>query len=127
MKRKITEMLVAWKNSKERKPLIVSGARQVGKTYILKKFGEMNFEQVVYLNLEIEGAISNYIDQELSPQKIIRFIESTKRVEIVPASTLIFVDEIQANERSLTALKYFCEQTPEYFIFFFFFFFLCLR
>jgi len=93
MKRKITEMLVAWKNSKERKPLIVSGARQVGKTYILKKFGEMNFEQVVYLNLEIEGAISNYIDQELSPQKIIRFIESIKRVEIIPESTLIFFDE----------------------------------
>ncbi len=115
MKRKITEMLVAWKNSKERKPLIVSGARQVGKTYILKKFAEMNFEQVVYLNLEIEGAISNYIDHELSPQKIIRFIESTKRVEIAPESTLIFFDEIQANERALTALKYFCEQTPEYY------------
>lgn len=116
MKRKITERLVAWKNSKERKPLIVSGARQVGKTYILKKFGEMNFEQVVYLNLEIEGAISNYIDQELSPRKIIRFIESAKRVEIVPENTLIFFDEIQANERALTALKYFCEQTPEYYV-----------
>ncbi|MDR1341735.1 MAG: ATP-binding protein [Prevotellaceae bacterium] len=116
MKRKILASLVEWKTGEERKPLILSGARQVGKTYILEKFGKENFENVVYLNMEIEGAIGKFIEKELSPKKIIQFIESTKRQEIVPEKTLIFFDEIQASERTLTSLKYFCEQTPEYYI-----------
>ena len=116
MKRKISKFLVEWKNSEERKPLILNGARQVGKTYILEKFGEEHFENMVYLNLEIEGAIRDFIEKELSPQKIIQFIESTKRQEIIPEKTLIFFDEIQASERALTSLKYFCEQAPEYYV-----------
>jgi len=116
MKRKILESLVEWKISEERKPLILNGARQVGKTYILEEFGKEHFENVIYLNMEIEGDIRNFIDKELSPRKIIQFIESTKRQEIVPEKTLIFFDEIQASERTLTSLKYFCEQTPEYYI-----------
>jgi len=116
MKRKILELLVEWKASEERKPLILNGARQVGKTYILEEFGKEHFENVIYLNMEIEGAIANFIEKELSPRKIIQFIESTKRQEIIPEKTLIFFDEIQASERTLTALKYFCEQTPEYYI-----------
>jgi predicted AAA+ superfamily ATPase len=114
MKRKISDSLVEWKNSSERKPLIVNGARQVGKTYILEQFGEEYFQNVVYLNMEIEGAIGAFIEKELSPQKIIQFIESSKRQEIIPEKTLIFFDEIQACERALTSLKYFCEQMPEY-------------
>jgi predicted AAA+ superfamily ATPase len=114
MKRKISDSLVEWKNSSERKPLIVNGARQVGKTYILEQFGEEYFQNVVYLNMEIEGAIGAFIEKELSPQKIIQFIESSKRQEIIPEKTLIFFDEIQACERALTSLKYFYEQTPEY-------------
>jgi predicted AAA+ superfamily ATPase len=114
MKRKISDSLVEWKNSRERKPLIVNGARQVGKTYILEQFGEEYFQNVVYLNMEIEGAVGAFIEKELSPQKIIQFIESSKRQEITPEKTLIFFDEIQACERALTSLKYFCEQTPEY-------------
>jgi len=116
MKRKILEALVEWKNSEDRKPLILNGARQVGKTYILEKFGETYFENVVYLNMEIEGVIANFIEKELSPQKIIQFIESTKRQEITPEKTLIIFDEIQASERTLTSLKYFYEQTPEYYV-----------
>jgi len=116
MKRKILDSLVEWKNSNERKPLILNGARQVGKTYILEEFGREYFENVIYLNMEIEAAIANFIEKELSPQKIIQFIESTKRQEIIPEKTLIFFDEIQASERTLTSLKYFCEQMPEYYI-----------
>ena len=116
MKRKISKSLVEWKNSEERKPLILNGARQVGKTYILEEFGKEHFENVIYLNMEIEGVIANFIERELSPRKIIQFIESVKKQEIIPAKTLIFFDEIQACERALTALKYFCEQTPEFYI-----------
>ena len=116
MKRKILDSLVEWKNSEERKPLILNGARQVGKTYILEQFGTEHFENVIYLNMEIEGAVRDFIEKELSPRKIIQFIESTKRQEIIPEKTLIFFDEIQASERTLTSLKYFCEQTPEYYI-----------
>jgi len=116
MKRKIINSLIEWKNSEDRKPLILNGARQVGKTYILEEFGKEHFENVIYLNMEIESAVRNFIKNELSPHKIIQFIESTKRQEIIPEKTLIFFDEIQASERTLTSLKYFCEQTPEYYI-----------
>ena len=116
MKRKILNSLVEWKQSDDRKPLILNGARQVGKTYILEEFGKEHFENVIYLNMEIEGAIRNFIETELSPHKIIQFIEATKRQEIIPEKSLIFFDEIQASERTLTSLKYFCEQTPEYYI-----------
>ena len=116
MKRKILNSLIEWKNSEERKPLILNGARQVGKTYILEEFGKEYFENVVYLNMEIEAAVRNFIENELSPQKIIQFIESAKRQEIIPEKTLIFFDEVQACENALTSLKYFCEQTPEYYV-----------
>ena len=116
MKRKILESLVEWKASEERKPLVLNGARQVGKTYILEEFGKKHFENVIYLNMEIESDVRNFIEKEISPRKIIQFIESAKRQEIIPEKTLIFFDEIQASERALTALKYFCEQTPEYYI-----------
>ena len=116
MKRKILDSLVEWKNSKKHKPLILNGARQVGKTYILEQFGAEQFENVVYINMEIEGAIRDFIDKELSPRKIIQFLEAVKKQEIIPGKTLVFFDEIQACERALTSLKYFCEQTPEYHI-----------
>ena len=96
--------------------MILSGARQVGKTYILEEFGEQYFKNIVYLNMEIEGALRNFIENELSPGKIIQFIETIKQQEIIPEKTLIFFDEIQASEKTLTALKYFCEQMPEYYI-----------
>ena len=116
MKRKILESFIEWKGSEERKPLILNGARQVGKTYILEEFGKKYFENVIYLNMEIEGNVRNFIEKDLSPRKIIQFIETSKRQEIIPEKTLIFFDEIQASERTLTSLKYFCEQTPEYYI-----------
>lgn len=116
MKRKITLALEAWKNKKKRMPLILEGARQVGKTYILQEFGKKNFEQTVYLNMETETALANLLETEIAPDKIIQFIEALKGERITAGKTLIFFDEIQACERALTALKYFYEQTPQYHI-----------
>jgi hypothetical protein len=70
MKRKISASLVKWKNSINRMPLVVNGARQVGKTYILEQFGKEQFENVVYLNMEIESALNKYFETELSPQRL---------------------------------------------------------
>jgi predicted AAA+ superfamily ATPase len=114
MRRKITDSLISWKDSLDRKPLILNGARQVGKTFILEQFGLDNFENLLYLNLEIEGVLRKFLDTEISPRKIIQFLEAMKGQEIVAGKTLIFFDEIQSCERALTSLKYFCEQTPEF-------------
>lgn len=116
MRRKISESLLAWKNSSRRMPLIINGARQVGKTYSVAQFGREHYENVLYLNMEIETTLCKFLETELSPPKIIQYLEATKTHEIVPGKTLIFIDEIQACERALTALKYFCEQMPEHHI-----------
>ena len=114
MKRKISIALNEWKNKPHRMPLVISGARQVGKTYILQEFGHEHFENMVYLNMEIEHALTRFLDAELSPDKLIPFIEALKGERITAGKTLIFFDEIQACERALTALKYFYEQAPQY-------------
>jgi uncharacterized protein len=116
MKRKVSKSLLEWKNSSRRMPLIINGARQVGKTYIVELFGEEHYESVLYLNMEIETTLSKFLETELSPKKILQYLEATKMQEIVPGKTLIFIDEIQACERALTSLKYFCEQMPEHHI-----------
>lgn len=114
MKRKMTQSLIEWKNSPKRKPLIINGARQVGKTYSIDEFGKEQYENVVYMNMEIESNLCQFIETELSPKKIIQYIEAVKLVEIKPGKSLLFFDEIQVCERALTSLKYFFEQTPEY-------------
>ena len=116
MKRKILSDLLTWKNKDVRMPLILSGARQVGKTYIVSLFGKENFENMIYLNMEIEQSLSRFLEAEMSPDKILRFIEILKAEKITAGRTLIFFDEIQASERALNSLKYFCEQTPQYHI-----------
>lgn len=113
MKRKISQSLLEWKNSSRRMPLIINGARQVGKTYIVEQFGKEHYKSVLYLNMEIESTLCKFFESELSPQKIIQYLEATKMQEIVQGETLIFIDEIQACERALTSLKYFCEQMPK--------------
>jgi len=113
MKRKIFTSLLEWKDNRKRKPLMLNGARQVGKTYILEQFGKENFENIVLLNMEIEGAIRNFLENEILPLKIVQFIEASTGQRIIAGKTLLFFDEIQACERALTSLKYFCEQMPE--------------
>lgn len=115
MKRKIEAQLLAWKNkTADRLPLIVNGARQVGKTYILRKFGEEQFENTVYINLETNLTIASYFYENIQPERLLRYLEASTGERIVPGETLIIFDEIQSCERALTALKYFCEETPEF-------------
>lgn len=116
MKRKITEQLTAWKNSTKRKPLILNGARQVGKTYILREFGRENYNNTVYVNLEINKIIAAIFEKSNSVSDIIKYLEAEIKERIVPGKTLIIIDEIQSCERAVTSLKYFCEEAPEYHI-----------
>ena len=115
MKRKVEAQLYIWKNKgKDRKPLVLNGARQVGKTYILRKFGADVFKNVVYVNLESNTTVASYFNENINPEKLLRYLEVSTGEKIVPGETLIIFDEIQCCERALTALKYFCEEAPEY-------------
>jgi len=117
MKRKIIDNLVAWKNQPNgRMPLLVYGARQVGKTHTLNEFGERYYKDIAYVNLETNKAVSSYFAENIEPERIVRFLETEVRRQIVPGETLIILDEIQACERALTSLKYFNESAPEYHI-----------
>lgn len=115
MRRKLEEKLVQWKDRSEgRMPLLLYGARQVGKTYLLAELGEKHFANTVYINLETNPAVASYFADDISPERLIRFLETTVNQEIIPGKTLIIFDEIQSCERALTSLKYFCESAPEY-------------
>jgi len=116
MKRKIEASLRMWKEKKNRKPLILNGARQVGKTYILREFGEKYYKNTVYINLEIDETVANYFGKNIAPERLLQYMEIATGERIVPEDTLIIMDEIQSCERALTSLKYFCEETPEYHI-----------
>ena len=114
MKREIISDLIKWKDSKNRKPLIVHGARQVGKTFIIKKFGKDFFKNMIYVNFETNKELSDQINESIDPKFIINKLELFYGEKIIPGETLIFFDEIQANERALTSLKYFYENASEY-------------
>lgn len=115
MKREIYNELITWKNSKERKPLIVDGARQVGKTWILKYFGENEYKNVAYINCDKETAMKN-IFSDFDTTRLIRAFSAISNEMIKPMETLIILDEIQETPLGLTALKYFCEDAREYHI-----------
>ena len=114
MKRKITEKLIRWKNKKAKKPLILYGARQVGKTYAIKEFGKHYFDDVIYVNFETNARLAKDFDDDISPAFLLNRLELFFGRTITPENTLIFFDEVQACERALTSLKYFCEEAPEY-------------
>lgn len=116
MKRYLSDELVAWKKSKNRKPLIIQGARQVGKTWLMKEFGKQEFEQVVYLNFESSSRLNSLFVTDFNIERILAVIEIETSIKINAANTLLIFDEIQEAEKGLTALKYFCENAPEYFI-----------
>lgn len=116
MKRKITEKLAAWKNKKDRMPLILDGARQVGKTYSALEFGRSSYADTAYFNFENSPGLGKIFDGELEPEKIIRDLEIFSMQKISPENTLVVFDEIQSSERALTSLKYFCERAPQYHI-----------
>jgi predicted AAA+ superfamily ATPase len=117
MERKIMENLISWqKKPAGRMPLLVHGARQVGKTYIVREFGARHYQNVAYFNLETNQTISSYFAENIEPERLLRFLEAEAQERIVPGETLIVFDEIQSCPRALTSLKYFREKTPEYHI-----------
>jgi len=114
MERKIVKELLSWKDSPKRMPLILHGARQVGKTYTVLSFGKQYYKNTVYFNMEDSSEITAIFERDLKPERIIRELSAISGQSIFKGDTLIIFDEIQACERALTSLKYFCEKAPEY-------------
>jgi predicted AAA+ superfamily ATPase len=116
VKRILYENLIKWKEQRVRKPLLLQGARQVGKTYLLKEFGSNEYENYAYFNFEETPDLKSLFSSTLDPKVIVELLSAFLGEKIRPNSTLIIMDEIQEFPRALTSLKYFCEQAPEYHI-----------
>ena len=116
MYRKIISYLEEWKSSQHRKPLILQGARQVGKTYSILEFGRIHYENVAYFNFETDPKLNETFAENISPDYLIPILSHIAGVSIVREKTLIVFDEVQLCERALTSLKYFCEEAPGYHI-----------
>ena len=116
LKRFITESLLKWKNSKYRKPLILKGARQVGKTYIIKEFAKNNYEGLAYFNFDHDENLQNLFLNSKDPKRILEQLAFIYGKAIIPGKTLIFFDEIQECQDALNSLKYFKEEANEYHI-----------
>ena len=111
--RKIVTELIAWQKD-FKKPLMLVGARQTGKTYILEKFCQENYNHYIYINLQNDADIQNVFEKTINPKTIIEQIEILKNIKITPEDTIIFFDEIQVSEQAITSLKYFCESDIPY-------------
>ena len=106
--------LIKWRERSDRKPLILLGARQVGKTYILKEFGRRYYEQTAYINCDDNEMVKDLFLPDYDIRRILLAISSITNVSIKPGKTLIILDDIQELKRGLNALKYFCENAPDY-------------
>lgn len=116
MYRKVFDYLACWKESKYRKPLIIQGARQVGKTYAVLEFGKEHYENVAYFNFQTNPALNATFSENISPSYLLPILAHLSGQTITKGQTLIVFDEVQLCERALTSLKYFCEEAPEYHI-----------
>ncbi len=116
MKRKIIQNLEIWKNNPQRKPLIVQGARQVGKTWIMKEFAKKYFKNVVYINFESSARLQTIFADDFDIDRIISIFEIESGITIDQNNTMLILDEIQEADKGLTALKYFNENAPEYYV-----------
>ena len=114
MKRTIDSKLINWKTQTFRKPLIIRGARQVGKTFSISRFGETCFKSLIKLDFERDRSIHKIFAQDLSARKILKNIEIFSETKIIPGKTLLFFDEIQECERALLSLRYFYEEMPDF-------------
>lgn len=114
MKRNALEQLLQWKNQMHRKPLIIRGARQTGKTWLMREFGKNAFEETIYINFENEPRFKDLFKQDYNTKRILSTIELFYGKKINAAHTLIIFDEIQAVEGGITSLKYFAEDAPDY-------------
>lgn len=116
MYRDAIEKLEKWKNRKNRKPLIVRGARQVGKTWLMREFGRKNYEKCAYISMDENERMENVFRDAFDIDRILLALEIEAGFKITPEDTLIIFDEVQEVPRALKALKYFCEQAPQYHI-----------
>jgi predicted AAA+ superfamily ATPase len=113
MERRASRLLEAWKGDRARKPLVLRGARQVGKTWLLQEFGHSHYEQVAYVNCERDRSVTSLFAGDLDPSRILRGIEIAAGTTIKPVTTLVIIDEIQEASQALTSLKYFAEERPD--------------
>lgn len=116
MYRNKLEALITWKTSDSRKPLIIRGARQVGKTWLMKEFGRSSFKKILYVNFEDTPTLQSLFDLDFDIDRILTVLEIHSGISITASDTLIIFDEIQSANRAITSLKYFCEKAPELFI-----------
>lgn len=116
IKRDVMDALLEWKQCPERKPLIIQGARQIGKTWIMQKFGEEHFEYVAYFNFDASDELCREFENTKNPERLIDILRLYTQYPIEAGRTLIIFDEIQQSNRALNSLKYFCEKAPEYHI-----------
>lgn len=113
MRRELYKSLINWKNDPERKPLVLEGARQVGKTWLLKEFGKNEYKNLVYVNCHEDERMKNLFTQDLNVERIMQALQAFTLQPIVAGKTLIFIDEIQEAHRGIDSLKYFCENARE--------------
>lgn len=114
MKRKTLKKLIQWKNKKNRKPLLVTGVRQCGKTYLIREFGRNEFEDTAYFNLDGNEGLKSVFDYDFNVERILKeLVIADYGKEIIPGKTLVIFDEIQDCPRAIQSLKYFCENMPE--------------
>lgn len=114
MYRKVSEFLKRWQQDPYRKPLLIQGARQVGKTYSILEFGRKNYDNVAYFNFQTNTLLANTFTEDIRPSYLLPILSHMSGETITKGRTLIVFDEIQLCERALTSLKYFCEEAPEY-------------
>jgi len=114
IRRKVEERLAAWRQSANRKPLIVMGARQVGKTYSLLRFGEASYANVVHVDFAENERMAAIFEGSIDPRRIVALLSERMGVRIVPGETLVVFDEVQRCPEAIASLKYFCEQAPDY-------------
>lgn len=114
MYRSQLEKLIEWKNDKNKKPLIIRGARQVGKTWIMKEFGEKQYKNYAYINLDKNSRMEQLFSGDFNIDRIIQGLKLESGVNITATDSLIIFDEIQEVPNALTSLKYFYENAPEY-------------
>lgn len=108
------EKLVEWKNKKNRKPMILKGARQVGKTWLMKEFGKRYFKYTAYINFDNNKHMKDVFEADYDIERIIMAVNIASGTKIIPGETLIIFDEIQENSKAIASLKYFYENAPEY-------------
>ena len=114
MKRHTMTRLIDWKNDPQRKPLLLLGARQVGKTWLMNEFGKQNFSKVAYIRFDRNERMRNVFQENDNIERLLLALQLEVGFKITPEDTLILFDEIQASPQALTSLKYFCEDAPEY-------------